>query len=59
MTRVAVRLSDALARKLGLLESALRRATMSKLLAESDYSQSQASKDREWVDTPPAGDELV
>ncbi len=59
MTRVAVRLPDALARKLGLLEGAPQRRTMTELLAESDYSQPQPAEEREWVDAPPAGDELL
>lgn len=33
--------------------------TMAELLAESDYSQPQPAEEREWVDAPAVGDELI
>lgn len=33
--------------------------TMAELLAASDYSQPQPPEEREWVDAPPAGGELI
>lgn len=36
-----------------------RRYTMTELLAASDYSQSQSPEEREWVDAPAVGDELI
>lgn len=33
--------------------------TMAQLLAESDYSQPQPPEEREWVDTPAVGRELI
>jgi len=56
---VTIRLPNEWARKLGLLESASPRPTMTELLAKSDYSQPQGAEEREWVDAPPAGGELV
>jgi antitoxin ChpS len=35
------------------------RYTMAELLAASDYSQPQPAEEREWVDAPAAGGELV
>lgn len=35
------------------------RYTMAELLAASDYSQPQAPEEREWVDAPAVGDELI
>lgn len=35
------------------------RYTMAELLAASDYSQPQPPEEREWVDAPPAGGELL
>jgi antitoxin ChpS len=35
------------------------RYTLAELLAASDYTQSQALGEREWVDTPPVGRELI
>jgi antitoxin component of MazEF toxin-antitoxin module len=35
------------------------RYTMAELLAASDYSQQQPSSEREWVDAPAAGEELL
>ncbi len=35
------------------------RCTMADLLAASDYSQSQPPEEREWVDAPAAGDEVI
>jgi antitoxin ChpS len=35
------------------------RYTLAELLAESDYSQPQAVEDREWVDAPAVGGELL
>ena len=36
-----------------------RKYTMVELLAESDYSQPQPPEEREWVDAPPVGRELI
>lgn len=36
-----------------------RRYTLAELLAESDYSQPQPPEEREWVDAPAVGDELI
>lgn len=33
--------------------------TLAELLAASDYSQPQSAEDREWVDAPAAGGELI
>jgi antitoxin ChpS len=33
--------------------------TMAELLAASDYSQPQPAEEREWVDAPAVGDELI
>jgi antitoxin ChpS len=33
--------------------------TMAELLAASDYSQPQPVEEREWVDAPAVGDELI
>ena len=33
--------------------------TLAELLAASDYSQSQPDKEREWVDAPSVGGELI
>ena len=35
------------------------RYTLTELLALSDYSQPQLSEDREWVDAPAVGGELL
>jgi len=35
------------------------RYTMAELLAASDYSQAQPPTEREWVDAPAVGDELI
>jgi antitoxin ChpS len=35
------------------------RYTMGELLAQSDYSHPQSPEDREWVDAPPVGRELI
>jgi antitoxin ChpS len=35
------------------------RYTMTELLAASDYSQAPPSEQREWVDAPAVGDELI
>jgi antitoxin ChpS len=35
------------------------RYTLAALLAASDYSQPQPPEQREWVDAPPAGGELI
>lgn len=35
------------------------RYTMAELLAASDYSQPQSVEEREWVDTPAVGGELI
>ena len=36
-----------------------RRYTMAELLAASDYSQPQSPEEREWVDAPTMGRELL
>jgi antitoxin ChpS len=35
------------------------RFTLDELLAASDYSQSQTPEEREWIDAPVAGSELL
>lgn len=35
------------------------RYTMAELLAASDYSQPQRPEEREWIDTPAVGGELI
>ncbi|MCQ2995770.1 antitoxin [Pseudomonas syringae] len=35
------------------------RYTLTQLLAASDYSQPQSDEDREWVDGPAVGGELI
>lgn len=35
------------------------RYTMAELLAVSDYSQPQSPEEREWIDAPSAGCELI
>ena len=35
------------------------RYTLAELLAASDYSQLQPPEEREWVDAPAVGDELI
>ena len=35
------------------------RYTLAELLAASDYSKPQTALEREWVDAPPAGRELI
>jgi antitoxin ChpS len=35
------------------------RYTMDELLAASDYSQPMSAEDREWIDAPPVGRELI
>ena len=35
------------------------RYTLAQLLASSDYSQPQPAEEREWVDAPTAGGELI
>jgi antitoxin ChpS len=35
------------------------RYTLAELLAASDYSQPQPVEEREWVDAPPVGGELI
>jgi antitoxin ChpS len=43
-----------------VVEPRLRpRYTMAELLAGSDYSQPQPPEEREWVDAPPVGRELI
>jgi len=36
-----------------------RRYTLEELLEASDYSKPQPSEEREWIDAPPAGGELL
>lgn len=52
-------MDDATHRKITARHAPSARRTMDNLLAESDYSQPQPSEEREWVDAPPAGDELL
>jgi antitoxin ChpS len=35
------------------------RYTLDELLAASDYSQPMSQEDREWIDAPPVGRELI
>ena len=35
------------------------RYTLAELLAASDYSQPRSAEEREWIDAPAAGDELL
>ncbi|HTA78953.1 MAG TPA: AbrB/MazE/SpoVT family DNA-binding domain-containing protein [Terracidiphilus sp.] len=35
------------------------RYTLEELLAASDYSKPQSAEDREWIDAPPVGRELL
>ncbi len=35
------------------------RYTLAELLAASDYSQPQSEQDREWIDAPAVGGELI
>jgi antitoxin ChpS len=35
------------------------RYTMAELLAKCDYSQPMTAEDREWIDAPPVGRELL
>ena len=43
-----------------VMEPKLRpRYTLAELLAASDYSQPQSAEEREWVDAPAAGAELL
>ena len=43
-----------------VMEPKLRpRYTLAELLAASDYSQPQSAEEREWVDAPAAGSELI
>jgi antitoxin ChpS len=35
------------------------RYTLEELLAASDYSQTRPAEEREWIDAPAAGDELL
>ena len=35
------------------------RYTLAELLAASDYSQPQPAEEREWIDVPAVGDELI
>jgi antitoxin ChpS len=36
-----------------------QRYTLQELLAKSDFSETQAPQEREWVDAPPIGGELI
>ena len=36
-----------------------KRYTLAELLAQSDYSEPPTPEEREWVDAPPAGRELL
>ncbi len=46
-------------KRLILEPQAKPRYTMAELLAVSDYSQPQPPEEREWVDAPPVGRELL
>jgi len=41
------------------LAQGVQKPTMDELLKASDYSQPQPAEEREWVDAPSAGDELI
>ena len=46
----------------GVLQSSAQitvRYTLAELLAASDYSQQQPAEEREWVDAPAVGGELI
>jgi len=45
--------------RLILQPQARPRYTLEELLAESDYSQPMPPEDREWIDAPPVGRELI
>lgn len=57
------RIADALLNALGRAPIWVDRAspayTLDQLLAASDYSQPQSAADREWVDAPAIGEELI
>lgn len=36
-----------------------KRYTMAELLAASDYSKPQPQQEREWIDAPPVGREII
>ena len=41
------------------LAQGVQKPTMDELLKASDYSQPQPAEEREWVDAPSAGGELI
>jgi antitoxin ChpS len=45
--------------RLILLPQTRPRYTLAELLAECDYSQPMPPEDREWIDAPPVGRELI
>jgi antitoxin ChpS len=45
--------------RLILQPQAKPRYTLEELLAGSDYSQPMSAEDREWIDAPPVGRELI
>jgi antitoxin ChpS len=45
--------------RLILQPQAKPRYTLEELLAASDYSQPMSAEDREWIDAPPVGRELI
>jgi antitoxin ChpS len=45
--------------RLILLKQTKPRYTLEELLADSDYSQPTSAEDREWIDAPPVGRELI
>jgi hypothetical protein len=57
--RITLKIPDAWALTLGLIEDKAQRSTMAELLKDSDYSQPQPSTEREWIDPPPAEDETL
>lgn len=44
--------------KIGLIDNRPH-YTLAELLAASDYSQPQLAEEREWVNAPPVGGELI
>jgi len=56
--RVILKIPEEWARVLGLTEKQSQQ-TLADLLKKSDYSQPQPPEEREWVDAPSAGNELL
>ena len=58
-SRIADALLSALGRAPIWVDRATPTYTLDQLLAASDYSQPQSAADREWVDAPAIGEELI